>query len=165
MLGGEVRPLEYINSLMMLAWSTRTLLVLGLLWVMGSPAHGHVPPSLRACPQFATVPFQASSPTILQTRLLPNGLWAELYDANMDGAPDFATYSVTKTLELGDLEHEHESYPHMEFPILYEIDTDGDAIPNDVLIDVYGKGLCADLLPYTTMAHESIASKVYWLLD
>ncbi len=132
---------------------------------MVSPAHGHVPPSLRDCPQFAAVPFQLSPPIILQTRLLPNGLWAELYDANLDGKPDFATYSVTKTLELGDLESEFESYPHAEFPILYEIDTDGDAIPNEVFIDVLGKGLCKDVLPYTTMGHESVASKVYWLIE
>lgn len=132
---------------------------------MASPAHGHVPPSLRDCPQFAAVPFQLSPPIILQTRLLPNGLWAELYDANLDGKPDFATYSVTKTLELGDLESEFESYPHAEFPILYEIDTDGDAIPNEVFIDVLGKGLCKDVLPYTTMGHESVASKVYWLIE
>ena len=133
--------------------------------MMASPAHGHVPPSLRDCPQFAAVPFQLSPPIILQTRLLPNGLWAELYDANLDGKPDFATYSVTKTFELGDLEREFESYPHAEFPILYEIDTDGDAIPNEVFIDVLGKGLCKDVLPYTTMGHESVASKVYWLIE
>ena len=132
---------------------------------MGSPAHGHMPLSLRDCPQFAAVPFQLSPPNLLRTRLLPNGLWAELYDANLDGKPDFATYSVTKTLELGDLESEFESYPHAEFPILYEIDTDGDAIPNEVFIDVLGKGLCKDVLPYTTMGHESVASKVYWLIE
>lgn len=131
---------------------------------MAGEAVAHMPLSLRGCPLFATVPFQASPPKILQTRMLPNGLWAELYDANMDGEPDFATYSVTKTLEVGDLER-YESYPHMEFPILYEIDTDGDAIPNEVYIDVYGNGLCADLLPYKTMGHESFASKVYWLIE
>ncbi len=146
---------------MIRTWATKTILLVCCVLTVGGLAHGHMPPSLRACPQFANVRFQTSPPMILQSRLLPNGLWAELFDANMDGAPDFATYS--NTLELGVLGDDE--VPHDSFPILYEIDTDGDAIPNDVWIDVYGKGRCTDLLPYTIMGHDSKAAKVYWLIE
>lgn len=71
----------------------------------------------------------------LKEQNLPNGLIAEIYDVQgngrtLDGTPDIVSYSAPVAGE------------HRPFPLFYEVDEDGDGVPDKLYIDKLGTGSC-----------------------
>jgi hypothetical protein len=71
-----------------------------------------------------------------------NGLLAEAYDINGDHTVDIVTFSpVTGSNPDGTVEHTY-------YPIFYEVDLNGDKVPDVIYVDKQGIGHCEDIVVY-----------------
>jgi hypothetical protein len=106
----------------------------------------HLSKKVLQCPQFKVI-APKGDPKLLKSEAIEMGLFVELYDVNRDGNPDVATYSAQIDPRL-----------HVKQPIFYEIDLDGDMVPDVLYIDVIGELKCSDLLQYSHEARGGLAS-------
>jgi hypothetical protein len=92
----------------------------------------------------------------IKEHTLENGLDAQIFDVNSDGKPDFVTYRFPFS-GITDL------------PIFYEVDVDGDNIPDRLYIDILRDGSCDALLlyqDYTVPGHLQGPDELpLWLAD
>ncbi len=127
-------------------------------------AHAHISKDTVQCALFGPL-TPKGIPKVLQQKMLPNGLLAELYDINQDGRPDIAVYSAT--YGIVDIESQDpEQINHSIAPILYEIDfPPQEESPDVVYIDIHGTQVCTDLVLYQDLknTHErASASVIMW---
>ena len=86
--------------------------------------------------------FKAKHVKKVRERVNPNGTLSEEYDRNRDGQTDIETVSYIHDTD-------DEKTRHAEHPFMYIVDTDYDGLPDVSYVDPYGRGKCADIVPYS----------------
>lgn len=127
-------------------------------------ADAHLSPDAISCGIFQDF-HPTGTPTRLDSELLSNGMFGELYDVNQDGVPDVAVYTPTFG-GLVEVEPNRFEPLHSEIPTFYELDTIGhDQRPDVLYIDVYGTRECHDLKLYaylTTRRTHPLGFVIRW---
>jgi hypothetical protein len=119
---------------------------------MKDHANAHLDKQLLGCYIFSAIPF-THAPKFLGTIDNEGGMIAELYDVNGDGRSDIALYSA-----MMDGEDENMIQRHQQKPIFYEVDEDGDEVPDFLFIDPKGEGKCSDLVLYSKEERGGLAN-------
>lgn len=133
---------------MLVAFAFVVVLLLG---GMKDNASAHLSQELLNCPIFSVIPFN-HAPKFMNTIENEAGFIAEIYDTNGDGKGDLAVYSA-----LMDGEGDHGVPRHKDAPVFYEIDRDGDEIPDVLYIDPIGNQKCSDLVKYSDEERGGLA--------